>query len=395
MRSGGRLRIGVIGLGFASALTLPEIANHPRFRLTAATDLRPHALDRFASDYGGATFASVEELCASPTIDVVYVSTPNYLHADHAVMAAQEGKHLLVEKPLGVSVADCDRMLAAAHRNGVHLQYGHTHAYDPPIRAAATLVSSGELGRLLMLNSWNFTDILLRPRDAWELDARRGGGVVYIQAPHQVDIAREIAGPLASVRARAEMSTERSTEGSYVAYVEFAKGNTGTLVYSGRGYFDTAELHAWVGEDGLPRHPSTHARSHVAKRDRTSTAAEAGAREARRYGATRPVARRAGRRRQPTFGISLVSCERGDIRQSPAGLWVYDAGGRREVLVKGMPSGRRAMLDELCAVITAQQSPVHDGEWGRATVEACQAILRSSRTGRAVRLRSSPAPTSA
>lgn len=382
-----RLRIGVAGLGFASALTLPEFARHPRVRITAAADLRRHALDQFASEFGGATCLSVEALFDRRDVDAVYISTPNDLHAQHALLAAEAGKHLLVEKPLAVTTTECVRLIAAARRNRVELLYGHTHAYDPAIRAAAGIVRSGELGNLTMINAWNFTDVLFRPREAWELDTRRGGGVVFIQAPHQLDIAQEIGGPLALIHARTgTWAPDRPTEGNYVAYFEYANGIPGTLVYSGYGYFDTAALHFWVSENGRRRDPATHAYSRAAYRARAAAGGDSTAREARRYGATMRTRTRSHRTWQPFFGLIIVSCERGDIRQSPEGLWVHGDSGRREVSLAGMPTGRSAMIDELCAAIAGERAAVHNGEWGCSTVKACQGILESNRTGRAVRL---------
>jgi phthalate 4,5-cis-dihydrodiol dehydrogenase len=381
-----RIRLGIIGLGLASALTLPELARHPRIKLTAAADLRKHALARFASDHGGATFDSAEALCSSGHVDAVYVCTPNMLHRSHVVTAAAAGKHVLVEKPMGMTARDCTEMVAAARRHDVQLVYGHTHAQDPAVQAMAAIVSQGSLGPLLTVNAWNFNDLMVRPRDAWELDSRRGGGVVYIQAPHQLDIVREVGGPISSIHAQTTRASERATEDGYTAYVQFRGGASGALVYSGRGFFDSAELIGWIGEDGRRRDPETHSRAHAGLRRREASGSEASAREARRYGATEPEQPRSGRRHQPNFGLVVASFAAGDVRQSPDGRWIYDSKGRREISLRGRPSGRRAMLDELVDAVLGTRPPVHDGEWGRATVEACQAILRSASSGRSVSL---------
>ena len=93
-------------------------------------------------------------------------------------------------------------MNAAAERNGVQLLCGHTHSFDPPIRKMREIVRSGELGRLTMIHTWNYTDLMYRPRMPHELDPSRGGGAVFIQAPHQVDVVRLIGGGMVrSVRA--------------------------------------------------------------------------------------------------------------------------------------------------------------------------------------------------
>src|SRR5439155_17326520 len=106
-------------------------------------DTRREALERFAGEYEGETFTSVEALCASPSVDVVYVATPNFLHGEHAIMAAEHGKHIIVEKPMALSVGQCQAMIAAAERNSVQLICGHTHSFNPPIRRMWELVRSG------------------------------------------------------------------------------------------------------------------------------------------------------------------------------------------------------------------------------------------------------------
>src|SRR5881398_3708070 len=100
------LRLGIAGLGLASTLSLPYVARHPHLRITAAADLRQSALDQFEREFHGETFQSVEDLCRSPNVDAVYVCTPNYLQAEHAVMAATHGKHVLVEKPMALTLEE-------------------------------------------------------------------------------------------------------------------------------------------------------------------------------------------------------------------------------------------------------------------------------------------------
>jgi len=380
------LRFGIAGLGLASTFMLPYLARDPRVKITAAADVRPAAREQFAREFQAATFASVEDLCRSPQVDVVYVCTPNYLHAEHAIQAATYGKHILLEKPMAVTLEECDAIIAAAERHGVHLIYGHTHSYDPPIQKLWEVVRSGALGRLTMLHTWNYTDLLYRPRAAWELDTQRGGGVVYIQAPHQVDIVRLLGGGLVgSVRAMTGCwDPALPTEGAYAAYLEFADGVPATLVYSGYGHFDTAELHYWIGERGLPRDPATHAQTWAAYRARAAAGAadpDAG-KDAVRYGGDRPRAPAAGPRHQYFFGLTLVSCERGDLRQSPDGIYVYDETGKRELPLPPDVTGNQAVIDAVYDAVVHDRPPLHDGRWGKATLEVCLAILESARQRR-------------
>ena len=310
------------------------------------------------------------------------------------ITAAEHGKHVICEKPLALTVAEGEAMSAAAERNGVVLVCGHTHSFDAPIRRLARLVRGGALGSLMMLQTWNYTDLLYRPRAPWELDTRRGGGVVYIQAPHQVEIVRAIGGGrVRSVRAMTgRWDDARPTEGCYTAYLEFEDGTPATLVYSGYGHFDSSELHYWLGERGQTRDPETHFATRRAYEARASAAdEEATIREAVRFGGARDrrevlAANVATGRRQPFFGLTLVSCQRGDLRQSPDGLYLYGDDGKTEIDLAGEPSEQEALIDEFYQAVESGERPWHDGRWGTATLEVCTAILDSARERREIML---------
>src|SRR5208282_4441128 len=90
---------------------------------------------------------------------------------------------------------------------------------------------------------------------------------------------------------------------------------------------------------------------------------------------------------QPTFGLTVVSCEQGDIRQSPRGLYVYSAAGREEIVLPTGQSPRDLVLDEFHDAITGRRTPVHDGRWGLANLEVCIAAIESAKAGREVTLK--------
>jgi len=386
---GPPLRFGIIGLGFASTYTIPALATHPRVQIVAGADPRPQARARFAREFDGDAYETAAELCASPRVDAVYIATPNELHAEQVAIAAEHRKHVIVEKPMAITMDQCEATIAAAERNRVVLMCGHTHAFDPPIRAMRALVRSGELGRLVMMHTWNYTDLLYRPRTAWELDTAHGGGAVWVQSAHQVEMLRLIGGGKArSVRAMTgAWEKTRPTEGNYVSYLEFEDGTPATMVYSGYAHFDTAELHYWIGERGQARAPESHGRSQAEYRGRGDVAAEEALREARRYGGQSGGGRAADlHHHQHLFGLTVVSCERGDLRQSPDGLYLYGEQGKQEIVVTGEPSGIHTLVDEFCEAIESGRAPVHDGRWGAATVEVCLAILQSARERREVLL---------
>lgn len=375
------IRLGIAGLGVASTQILPPLAKLPFIKITAAADTRGDALAKFCQAYDGEGHSSVENLCRSANVDAVYIATPNMLHAEHAIIAARHGKHIIVEKPMAMTLAECDAMNEAAEKHGVKLLCGHTHSFDPPVRKIREIVKGGELGRLRMINTWNFNEFMYRPRMRHELAMSRG--VVLNQGPHHVDIVRLIGGGLVrSVRAMTGIwDKAREWEGSYSCYLEFENGTPATLVYNGYGFFDTAELFEWVGEGGQYRDPRTNlnVRDHLRK-VRTPEQEEQ-LKEAMRFGGNREGEYSHvwnGERKQPFFGMTLVSCEKGDIRQTPEGLRIYGESELREITLPAGRRGREAEVEELYNGVVHDRPVFHDGHWGAATLEVCLAMIESA-----------------
>jgi len=378
------LRLGVIGLGMAGAMMVRAAARHDGVVLAAAADLHAGPRDAFARDFNARAYADASALVEDKAVEAVYVATPHQFHAEHAIMAAERGKHVILEKPMALTLADCDRIIAAVERAKVQLIVGHTHAFDPAVRAMRGLIASGELGALGMLASWNYTNYLYRPRRPEELDTSKGGGILFNQVPHQIDTIRLLGGGLVrSVRAQAGvLDPARPTEANCAAFLEFADGVPATLVYSGYDFFDTDELHFWISERGSPKQPA-HGAARRALRARTGE--EAGLRTLTAgYGSKdegEPP-------HQPHFGVTVATCARGDLRASADGVFVYGEDGKREL---GLPgggrySGRHNVLDDLRAAIATGRGPVHDGRWGKATLEVALAVQQSARERREVAL---------
>jgi phthalate 4,5-cis-dihydrodiol dehydrogenase len=385
------VRIGVAGLGRAFMVMLPTLVRHPSVRLVAAADPRPDARSRFEQDFEGHAYASVEAMCADPAVDVVYVATPHGMHVDHVRIAAAHSKHVLVEKPMALTVADCRTMIDAARAAGVLLLVGHSHSFDLPYLRTRALIETGEFGPVRIVNALNFTDFLYRPRRPEELDTARGGGAVYNQAAHQVDVARVLAGTrAASVRAATGIwDPERPTEGAYTAFLAFEGGVNASLTYNGYGRFDTDELCNWIGEMGLPRDPEAYGAARLRLRGVQAGAGEAALRIRRSYGADHGAAEaRAAALPQSYnhFGFVVASCERADLRPMPNGVMIYGETARRFEALPPPAAPRAEVIDALIGAVLDGRPPLHSGEWGLATVEICEAILTSAREGREVAL---------
>jgi phthalate 4,5-cis-dihydrodiol dehydrogenase len=383
-KSDTAIRIGVVGLGMAGAAMMPAIEAHPDFILAGAADLNPELRARFARDHACKVETDAAELICGDNIDAVYIATPHQWHRDHVVLAAENGKHAVVEKPMALSLDHCDEMIAASNLNGTVLVVGHTHSFDPAIRVMSDLIASGEVGRLSMIAMWNYTDFIYRPRRPEELDTSSGGGILFNQIPHQVDIARLLAhSEVRRVRAMADiLDSKRPTEGSCMAMLSFADGSAASLVYSGYDRFDSDELHGWIGESGQPKDPR-HGSTHRALAAMQTDGEEARARSQQYgYGGDRRWVPQPGQRwHQPHFGTLIVSCEKADLRQSADGILVYSADGVREIAVPltSVRPGRSDVLDELYGAVRRGIRPVHDGQFARGTLEVSLAIQESSR----------------
>ena len=384
MATPARLKLGVAGLGRAFSLMIPTFAADPRVELVAAADPRAEARRRFEREFGGKTFDSVDALCADSSVEVVYVATPHQLHADHARVAAARGKHVLVEKPMALTLEDCRAMIAEARSAGVRLVVGPSHGFDAPIRRAREIIDSGVVGRVRMITAFDFTDYLYRPRRPEELDTARGGGAVFNQAAHQVEVVRQLGGGRVSrVRALTGRWDEaRPTEGAYAALLTFEDGAFASLVYSGYAHFDSDEFVGWVGETGRRKDP---ARYGEARKLLTASPDEARMKNARNYG-NRDDAPPMGQTLHEHFGVVIVSCERADLRPLPHGVMIH---GDTEQRLDPLPAPavpRSGVIDELYDAVVNGVQPAHSGEWAMATLEVCLAILRSACERREVSL---------
>ncbi|GFM31268.1 Gfo/Idh/MocA family protein [Novosphingobium sp. PY1] len=379
------IRLGIIGLGRGFMLTLPALRAHPRIRLTAAFDVRQEAREHFAAQFAAAAFDSVDALLASGDVDAVYIASPHEFHAEQTIAALRAGKHVLVEKPMATGIRDCMAMEAAARSSGRVLVVGPSHGFDAPVQAAADMVHSGEFGALRMVTALNFTDFMFRPRRPEELDTARGGGVVYSQAAHQIDVVRRIVGrPVTSIRATAgNWDDSRPSEGAYSAFISFADGACATLTYSGYAHYDSDELVGWISELGHEKDPAAYgdARRKLAALSRED---EEAAKLSRAYGAQAAQEASPPAPHHEHFGFVLASCERADLKITPKGIAIYGDTQRRFIDIPPPALPRAEVLAEFIGAITGEREPIHDGRWGLETMACCEALLESSRHRREI-----------
>ncbi len=349
VRTLSRLKIGMIGIGVGGAEILPAMEAMDTVDVVAGADIVPTTLERFSERFPDArTYASAEELCADPNVDAVWVSSPNRFHAEHTILAARSGKHVVVEKPMAVTLADAARMVEAADKVGIKLLAGHTRAFTLPIRAMRKVIESGKYGQLRALNIWSYSD--------WS-----------------------------------QWMPERPIPGHYAAFMEFENGTPATISHNGYGYFLGAELVPW-GED---RHRYTAAeRASIRQQLRAGTRAETTEKQALRIGGDQE--RLIFRRDEPEpwvpedMGMAIASLDRADLRQSRYGIYVHSDAGKEEIdVLAGRQMGvaqRRAELEELYDAVVLGKPLWHDGRWGMATLEVCLAMMESARERKEIML---------
>jgi phthalate 4,5-cis-dihydrodiol dehydrogenase len=385
MRLSDRLRVGLLGLGMAGGVMASALAGHPRAHLVAAADVDEDLRARFTAHTGLPAEISAEALAARTDVDAIYIATPHHLHARHAARAAAHGKHIVVEKPMALSLADCDAMIAAAETNGVTLIVGHTHAFDPAISEMRRLSTTDSIGPIAHITALNFTDFLYRSRRADELDPDKGGGVLWNQVPHQIDMARLlIAKPVIGVRAELRtLDPGRRVAGFCSAFLTFEGGASAQVTYSGYDRFDSDEWFDWIGEIGIQRAPAHgNAQRAIASLDHNDEARD----RRDRLGFGGAFFQAVKTQHQPHFGALIAHCAHADLRATPKGVRIYGPSGIENVDLEDADAwvGQRAVWDEVYAAIRHKRPALRNGTFARETVETCLAIAESARTNREV-----------
>lgn len=228
------MKFGIIGTGMIGAFHAKAIEAMDGGELGGAADMVPERAQAFAEKTGTHPYASVEEMLADPTIDIVTIGTPSGAHFDPAMAAIAAGKHVLVEKPLEITTGRIDQMTAAAAENGVTLAAVLNRRFHPAMDAFKSAVESGRFGRLTSASAyvkWYRDQAYYDSagwRGTWALD---GGGALMNQSIHTIDALLYLAGPVKSVQANtaclAHVNIE--VEDIAVAIVEFASGARGVI----------------------------------------------------------------------------------------------------------------------------------------------------------------------
>lgn len=201
---GHRLRVGLLGLGYWGPNYARLLAEFRDVDLVWACDLDPGALDLVRQRHPSVRLTTdAQEVLADPTVDAVVIATPTSTHARLTLSAFESGKHVLCEKPLAATVAECVGLVEAAESAGLTLMVGHTFIFNPAVRRMRELIEAGEIGRVLYCHC---TRTALGP-------IRRDVNALWDLAPHDVSILLYLlAADPVEVSARGESYLRQGTE---------------------------------------------------------------------------------------------------------------------------------------------------------------------------------------
>ena len=228
------IEFGIIGCG--------RIAQrHARYmqergKLVAVCDIIPEKAIQAGAEFGADVFFSVEDLLKKNSFDVIAVCSPNGWHARHTVQALEAGAHVVCEKPMAISSADCQEMIATARANKNHLFIVKQNRFNPPVAAVKKLIDEGRLGKIYSIQvncCWN------RPTayyaDSWRGTKTLDGGTLFTQFSHFIDVLYWLAGDVKHVEAMLTNAAHKNSieiEDSGAVIFEFVSGAIGSLHYT-------------------------------------------------------------------------------------------------------------------------------------------------------------------
>ncbi len=208
------VRVGLVGSGFVSSIHDEALRTLPGARVTAVASPTPGHAERFAAERGiGQHFTDYRALLDLKEIDLVVLGLPNHLHCDVACAAALAGKHVVVEKPMALNLAECDRMIAACERAGVILGYAEEICFAPKYVRLKRLIEEGALGKVHLVKQSEKHD---GPHANWFYDTRQsGGGVTFDMGCHAIEFFRWLLGG-SSASGKAQITSVYAQMGTYV-----------------------------------------------------------------------------------------------------------------------------------------------------------------------------------
>lgn len=241
------MRVGIIGAGWWAAQHARALRELESFRVEAICQPNAASAQAFTQQYGGRVIGEVGALLNDPHIDAVLVATPHQTHAELAIRVMEAGKPLLLEKPVGITPDETQRVLACIRRTGVPCLVGFTTHSFPGFQAAKTLLMQGDLGRPLAGQSVFQKVWMEANRRPWHLDRAAGGGMLLTAGIHAVDrlmwlMDRRVVGVAATVGTHIHAQDADDLASLFLRMEGGASGLVGSYGYARGGPTNTTQL---------------------------------------------------------------------------------------------------------------------------------------------------------
>jgi len=232
LSAGKTFRVALAGCGRISKNHFEAIDKIDGLELVAVCDTDPERAERAGAEWKVKHFTSYEKMLKDAKADVVTIATPSGLHAEQGVEAAQAGKHVVMEKPMAISLTGADALVHACDKAGVQLFVVKQNRLNPPVQLLKRAVDRDRFGRIYMASC---TVHWARPQEYYDQAPWRGtwefdGGAFMNQASHYVDLIQWVMGPVESVMAKtATLARRIETEDSGIAILKFRSGALGSI----------------------------------------------------------------------------------------------------------------------------------------------------------------------
>ncbi len=359
-----KLRTAVVGCGKVGHLHAAALQSLPESELVAACSRSPARAGAFAQKYGVAAFTDVAEMIRQARVEAICLCTPHPEHVGPTLTAARLGVHVLVEKPLASSLADCDAMLAAAREHHTILGTVCQRRFYPPCQRIHQAIQAGKLGRPILgtATMLGWRDEAYYKSDAWRGQwATEGGGVLVNQAPHQLDLMIWYFGEIAEVFGYWANQNHPyiEVEDTAVAVIRFKSGALGSLVLSNS------------------QNPAINARVAVHGSNGVSAGVQTD-------GGVMFVPGVSAITEAPYNDLWTVPGEEGSLP-----VWKA-ADAELFQRVNPMEYFHRLQIQDFLQAIMEQRPPAITGEDGRRTVELFTAVYRANRDRKAIPFPLSP-----
>src|SRR5712692_8604011 len=234
------LRFGIVGCGVIGSVHAEAINSLPAAQLVVVADIIPENAQKLADKYAVGAYADVQEMLDHEMLEVVNICTPSGDHKEHACRVMRSGRHVIVEKPLEISLPAIDEILRVQQEMGVKLAVISQHRFDPATQQVHALLEEQAFGKLVLGNAlvpWWRSQAYYDSgawRGTWALD---GGGVLMNQAIHSIDLLQWLMGPVKSLCAyTGRLAHRMETEDVAVAVLRFANGALGTIAATTGAY---------------------------------------------------------------------------------------------------------------------------------------------------------------